>query len=87
MHRHAASTYINKREIKILQTLHKALHSLRISLIIRALQCVWFEPKTLHEPYTEPYMETKSQRDKESKRQRAKEPKRGEWERGRESEI
>ena len=75
MHRHAASTYINKGEIKILQTLHKPLHSIRISLIIRALQCVWFEPKNLHEPYTEPFMGTKSQRVKESKRLREEERK------------
>ena len=70
MHRHAASTYINKGEIKILQTLHKTLHSPRISLILRALHCVGFEPKTLHKPCTEPYMGTKSQRDKETKSQR-----------------
>ena len=56
MHRHAASTYINKREIKILQTLHKTLHSLRISLIIRALCCVEFEAKILHKACTEPYI-------------------------------
>ena len=55
--------YINIREQKTLQTLHKTLHFPCISLIIRALQCVWFEPKTLHEPYTEPYMGTKRQRD------------------------
>ena len=70
MHRHAASTYINKGEIKILQTLHKTLHSLCISLIIRVLHCVGFEAKILHKPCTEPYMGTKSQRDKETKRQR-----------------
>ena len=63
MHRHAASTYINKGEIKILQTLHKTLHSPRISLILRALHCVGFEPKILHKPCMEPYMGTKSQRD------------------------
>ena len=63
MHRHAASTYINKREIKILQTLHKTLHSPRIALIIRTLHCVGFEAEILHKPYMEPYMETKSQRD------------------------
>ena len=78
MHRHAASTYINKREIKILQTLHKTLHSLRISLIIRALRCVWFEAKILHkpcmEPCMEPYMGTKSQRDKETKRRGLPQP-------------
>ena len=63
MHRHAASTYINKGEIKILQTLHKTLHFLHISLIIRALRCVGFEAKILHKPCMEPYMGTKSQRD------------------------
>ena len=56
MHRHAASTYINKGEIKILQTLHKTLHSLCISLIIRVLHCVGFEAKILHEPCTELYI-------------------------------
>ena len=63
MHRHAASTYINKGEIKILQALHKTLHFIRISLIIRALHCVGFEPKILHKPYMKPYMGTKSLRD------------------------
>ena len=63
MHRHAASTYINKGEIKILQTLHKTLYSLCISLIIRVLQCVWFGSKILHKPYMQHYMGTKSQRD------------------------
>ena len=55
--------YVNKGEIKILQTLHKTLHFLRISLIIRTLYCVGFEAKILHRPCTEPYMGTKSQRD------------------------
>ena len=55
--------YVCYREQKTLQTLHKTLHSLRISLIIRALQCVGFEAEILHKPYTEPYMGTKSQRD------------------------
>ena len=73
MHRHVASTYINKREQKILQTLHKTLHFLRISLILRVLRCVGFEPKILHKPCTEPYMGTKSQRVKETKSQRVKE--------------
>ena len=63
MHRHAAPTYINKGEIKILQTLHKDLHFLCILLIIRALRSVGFETKILHKPYMEPYMGTKSQRD------------------------
>ena len=63
--------------IKILQTLHKTLHSLHISLIIRALRCVGFEAKILHKPCMEPYMGTKSQRDKESKRLRDKERKSG----------
>ena len=63
MHRHAASTYINKGEIKILQTLHKTLHFIRILLIIRTLHCVGFEAKILHKPCIEPYMGTKSQRD------------------------
>ena len=75
MHRHAASTYINKGEIKILQTLHKTLYFIRISLIIRALHCVGFEPKILHKPYMKPYMGTKSQRDKETKRGRVGERK------------
>ena len=86
MHRHAASTYINKGEIKILQTLHKTLHSLHISLILRTLHCVGFEAKFLHKPYTEPYMGTKRQRDKETKSQREEETKRQreeELERGR----
>ena len=55
--------YVYYREIKILQTLHKTLHFLRISLIIHALHCVGFEAKILHKPCTEPYMGTKSQRD------------------------
>ena len=91
----AKSIYIKRAEQKTLQTLHRTLHSLCISLIIRALHCVGFEAKILHkpciepytEPYIEPYMGTKSQRDKESKSQRDKETKRGEWERGRQSEI
>ena len=69
-------TYINW-ETKTLQTLHKTLHFLRISLILRTLQCVGFEAKILHKPYMEPYMGTKSQRVKESKSQRDKETKRG----------
>ena len=40
------------------------------------MHCVGFEAKILHKPYTEPYMGTKSQRDKETKRQRDKETKR-----------
>ena len=82
----AASTYINKGEIKILQTLHKTLHSLCILLIFRTLCCVGFETKILHKSCTEPYMGTKSQRDKETKRGRVKETKRVReevWERGR----
>ena len=55
--------YVCYREIKILQTLHKTLHFLCISLILRALHCVGFEAEILHKPYTEPYMGTKSQRD------------------------
>ena len=55
--------YVDYREIKILQTLHKTLHFLRISLILRVLHCVGFEAKTLHKPCTEPYMGTKGQRD------------------------
>ena len=55
--------YVYYREIKILQTLHKTLHSLHILLILRALHCVGFEAEILHKPYTEPYMGTKSQRD------------------------
>ena len=48
---------------KTLQTLHKTLHSLRISLILRTLHYVGFEAKILHKTYIEPYMGTKSQRD------------------------
>ena len=55
--------YVYYREIKILQTLHKTLHFIYISLIIRALRCVGFESKKLHKPYMEPYMGTKRQRD------------------------
>ena len=54
--------YINIREQKTLQTLHKTLHSLHILLILRALHCVGFEAKILHKPCMEPYMGTKSQR-------------------------
>ena len=68
-----------ENERKTLQTLHKTLHYLCILLISRTLHCVGFEAKILHKPYTEPYMGTKSQRDKETKRGRV-----GEWERGRE---
>ncbi len=60
------SPYINIREQKILQTLHKILHILCIALIIRTLHCVGFEPKILHKTYMEPYMGTKSQRVKEA---------------------
>ena len=60
-----------------LQTLHKTLHFLYISLIIRALHCVRLEEKILHKPYMEPYMGTKRLRDKETKRLRDKETKRG----------
>ena len=69
--------YVYYREIKILQTLHKPLHSIHISLILRALRCVGFEAKILHKPYMEPYMGTKSQRVKETKRLRDKERKSG----------
>ena len=55
--------YVIYREIKILQTLHKTLHFLCISLISRTLHCVWFEAKILHKPCTEPYMGTKRLRD------------------------
>ena len=58
--------YVCYREIKILQTLHKTLHPLCISLIIRTLHCVGFEAEILHKPYMKPYMGTKSQRDKEA---------------------
>ena len=58
---------VNKGEIKILQTLHKTLHFLRISLILRTLHCVGFEAKILHKPYTNPAWEL---RVKESKSQR-----------------
>ena len=66
--------YVYYREIKILQTLHKTLHFIYISLIIRALHCVGFKPKILHKPCIEPYMGTKRQREEE-------------WERGRESKT
>ena len=58
-----------------MQTLHKALHFLYISLILRKLHCVGFEAKILHKSYIEPYMGTKSQRVKETKRLRDKERK------------
>ena len=66
----AKSIYIKRAEQKTLQTLHKTLHFLYISLIFRTLYCVGFEAKILHKPYTEPYMGTKSQRVKETKSQR-----------------
>ena len=59
--------YINIREQRTLQTLHKILHFLRISLILRTLHCVGFEAKILHKPYTNPAWEL---RVKESKSQR-----------------
>ena len=71
----AKSIYIKRAEQKTLQTLHKTSHFLCILLIIRVLRCVGFEAKILHKPCIEPYMGTKSQRDKESKRQRVKETK------------
>ena len=52
----AKSIYIKRAEQKTLQTLHKTLHSLCSSLIIRALHCVRFEAKILHKPCTEPYI-------------------------------
>ena len=55
--------YVIYKEEKILQTLHKTLHSLHILLILRVLHCVGFEAEILHKPCTEPYMGTKSQRD------------------------
>ena len=55
--------YVIYREIRILQTLHKTLYFLSISLILRTLRCVGFGAKILHKPCTEPYMGTKSQRD------------------------
>ena len=48
--------YINIREQKTLQTLHKTLHPLRISLILRTLHCVGFEVKILHKSYMKPYI-------------------------------
>ena len=63
--------YINIREQKILQTLHKILHSLLISLIIRALRCVGFEAKILHKPCIKPALNpTWELRVKETKRLR-----------------
>ena len=58
--------YVDYRERKILQTLHKTLHLLHIPLILRTLRRVWFEAKILHKPCIEPYMGTKSQRVKEA---------------------
>ena len=55
--------YVIYKEEKILQTLHKTLHFLCISLILRALCCVGFGAKILHKPYMQHYMGTKSQRD------------------------
>ena len=52
-----------ENERKTLQTLHKTLHFLCISLIFRVLHYVWFEAKILHKTYIKPYMGTKSQRD------------------------
>ena len=52
----AKSIYVKRAEQKTLQTLHKTLHSLCISLIIRALNCVGFKAKILHNPCTEPYI-------------------------------
>ena len=64
----SSAPYIYISSWKSLQTLHKTLHSLCISLILRTLYCVGFEPKILHKTYMEPYMGTKSQRDEETKR-------------------
>ena len=55
--------YVIYKEEKILQTLHKTLYFLCISLIIRMLQCVGLEAEILHKPCIEPYMGTKSQID------------------------
>ena len=66
--------YVCYREIKILQTLHKTLHSFCISLILRTLCCVGFGAKILHKPYMQPYMGTKRLRDKESKRRGLPQP-------------
>ena len=52
----AKSIYIKRAEQKTLQTLHRILHSICISLIIRALHCVGFEAQTLHKPCIEPYI-------------------------------
>ena len=59
----AKSIYVKRAEQKTLQTLHKTLHFLYISLILRVLRCVEFDAKILHKPCIEPYMGTKSQRD------------------------
>ena len=40
-----------------MQTLHKTLHKLHISLIIRTLRNVGFMFQTLHKPYTNPTQE------------------------------
>ena len=53
--------YISSR--KSLQTLHKTLYLICISLILRTLLCVGFEAKILHKSYMEPYMERKSWRE------------------------
>ena len=53
----AKSIYIKRAEQKTLQTLHKTLYSLCISLIIHVLQCVGLETKILHKPCIEPCIE------------------------------
>ena len=52
----AKSIYVKRAEQKTLQTLHRALHSPCISLILRALHCVGFGAKILHKPCIEPYI-------------------------------
>ena len=52
----AKSIYIKRAEQKTLQALHKNLHFLYISLILRVLHCVGFEAKILHKPCIEPYI-------------------------------
>ena len=50
------------------------MYFLCISLIHRTLRSVGFEAKILHKPCIEPYMGTKSQRDKETKRRGLPQP-------------
>ena len=67
--------YVYYREQKTLQTLHKTLHSLCISLIIRTLRRVGFEAKILHKPCIKPALNpTWELRVKETKRRSLPQP-------------